>query len=84
MVNWVFTFCYRELKADKVMMTYTRNGIHLKIYLPRKITFWRCIELRSLLHDDPKRIVFDILRYRSGAKMIDVLWDSKRFVKELA
>ena len=82
MVNWLYTKSYSDLRAEKIMMNYTRHGIHLEIILPHKISFWRSIELRSLFHDDPKRIVFDILRHRAGAKMIDALWDKKTKIKQ--
>lgn len=72
-----------ELGGIFILDTRTKRGVHYKIKLKRKVPFWRTIEIRSLLHDDPQRIVYDILRYRAGAQMVDVLFDKKTHIKEI-
>lgn len=56
----------------------TRRGQHLKVCLPRKVGFWRAIEIRYWVGDDPRRMFYDIMRHHTGGKMVDTLFDSKR------
>lgn len=41
----------------------TKNGLHIYIYLPYKVDFWRHVVIRSMLFDDPERLSYDIMRY---------------------
>ena len=72
-----------KLQPIQIIWKKTKRGIHIKLILTKPVSFWRSIEIRSHLHDDPQRIVYDILRYRAGAKMIDVLFDKKTHIKEI-
>lgn len=56
----------------------TKRGHHIKITLPRKVGFWRSIEIRYWVGDDPRRMFYDIMRHKTGGRMIDTLFDSKR------
>ena len=71
------------LGGEFVLDTKTRRGVHFKIRLKKKVSFWRSIEIRTHLHDDPQRIVYDILRWSAGAQMVDVLFDKKTHIKEI-
>lgn len=55
----------------------TKNGHHIKIELKKQVSFWRSIEIRYYCMDDMKRMFYDIMRYRSGGKMIDTCFDKK-------
>jgi len=55
----------------------TKRGYHIKIELTRKVSFWRSIEIRYYCMDDINRMFYDIMRYRLGAKIIDVCFDQK-------
>jgi len=57
--------------------TPTARGHHLKLTLPRKVGFWRTIELRYFIGDDPRRMFYDIMRHRNGGYMVDTLFDFK-------
>lgn len=56
----------------------TKRGWHLKVCLPRKVGFWRAIEIRYYVGDDPRRMFYDIMRHHTGGRMVDTLFDSKR------
>ena len=56
----------------------TRNGYHYFISLYKPVGFWQSIGIRYVLGDDTRRMFFDMIRYRSGANMVDTLWDIKR------
>ncbi len=64
--------------GDIILDKKTKHGHHFKIKLHKKVSFWRSIEIRYYLQDDIKRMFYDIMRRRSGAKMYDVLFDIKR------
>lgn len=55
----------------------TKHGHHIKIKLIRQVSFKRSIEIRHYCHDDNRRIVFDVLRFWNGARMIDTCFDKK-------
>lgn len=59
----------------------TKHGHHIKIYLKKSVSFWRSIEIRYYCMDDIKRMFYDIMRYRTGAKIIDVCFDLKKTFK---
>lgn len=76
----------KRLVQDGVAKGYgiekTRKGYHAKILLSSRISFWTSIELRDYLGDDSTRMIKDVLRYRAGARMIDVLFDKKTYINE--
>ncbi len=47
----------------KCVVHETENGLHVYIWLDRKIPFWNQISMRAYLYDDPDRLEFDIIRY---------------------
>lgn len=59
----------------------TKNGYHLFVKLDRSVNFWRSIELRYYCGDDPRRCFYDIMRYRTGGRFIDTLFDRKKRFK---
>lgn len=59
----------------------TRGGYHLKVQLDKPCGFWRSIEIRYYCKDDLRRMFYDIMRYRSGGRMIDTLFDRKKRLK---
>lgn len=69
-------------RAASIGFTYcshaTRRGWHLKVVLPRKVGFWRTIEIRYFVGDDPRRMFYDIMRHRTGGRMVDTLFDFKQ------
>lgn len=60
----------------------TKKGHHLKVLLHRPLGFWRCVELRYYIGDDPRRLFYDVMRHRTGGKMIDTLFDKKEVAKK--
>ena len=58
----------------------SQHGHHFKVKLNRKVSFWRSIEIRYYLQDDIKRLFYDIMRYRAGSKMYDILYDKKVYL----
>lgn len=59
----------------------TKHGWHIKVKLNKPVSFWRSIEIRYYCLDDTRRLFFDIMRYRSGSKIIDVCFDVKKTYK---
>ena len=72
-----------NLKLTCLESVLTKNGVHFEFLSNKLMRFWRTIEIRDYLNDDPKRMIKDVLRYRAGAKMIDVLFDKKTKIKEV-
>ena len=61
----------------------TRKGWHIKCQLNRKVNFWRSIEIRYYCGDDLKRMFYDIMRYRTGGRMLDTCFDHKVYLKRV-
>ena len=81
----IFLNCIRKKAAVYGRIVHerkTKRGHHFKIKLKKQVGFWRSIEIRYTLDDDEKRMFYDIMRYRSGAQMIDILYDIKRPYKK--
>lgn len=69
----------RAMRVGRIIQArYTKRGYHLKIYLPRQVGFWRTIEIRYFVGDDPRRMFYDIARHHSGGRMLDTLFDVKK------
>lgn len=56
----------------------TKHGWHIKVKLNKQVSFKRSIEIRHYCNDDNRRIVYDILRFWNGARLIDTCFDKKR------
>lgn len=57
----------------------TKNGLHIYIYLNRKIGFWDHVVIRTMLFDDPERLNFDVMRYyRRAYNFMNTLFMMKR------
>jgi len=61
----------------------TKKGYHMWVKLNRKVSRMESFKLRHRIGDDPNRILFDVFRWhdKKDAKLIDVLFDSKRIIK---
>ena len=56
----------------------SRSGYHVWILLSQPRPFWDHVQIRLYLFDDPRRILFDIIRYRAGRlNIVDTLWNKK-------
>lgn len=60
----------------------TKHGHHFRIHLEKPVNFWDSIYLRKFLQDDIKRMFYDIMRYKHGLKIQDVLWQKKTYLRD--
>lgn len=60
-----------------IMSRRTKHGYHYRVKLFKSVGFHRSIEIRHYLGDDSRRLINDVMRYWSGSRSIDLLFDRK-------
>jgi len=70
---------FNAKNLGKVIVTETRHGFHLRIFVERDIPLEKTLELRRILGDDAERLGYDELKLQVGLEdWIDTLFEVKK------
>jgi len=73
-----------KLDIVKIVVSTTRKGYHLRIWLDKPIGPYRTLRIQSLLGDDPQRQKFNRIRVRRKMNFWNILFNQKWIGKTLA